>query len=77
MDNGDVGSPGQSVLRAVEEALNLSQGSVTLHHHLMVEDTVMEIPLNGEIVTLMLVLSLVKKHTGCPKKNSHVGSRPI
>ena len=58
---GEVGSPGQSVLRAVEVDLNLSQGSVTLHHHLMVVNTVMERTLNGEIVTLMLVLSLVKK----------------
>ena len=60
MDNGDVGSPGQSVLRAVEVDLSLSQGSVTLHHHLMVVNTVMERTLNGEIVTLTLVLSLVK-----------------
>ena len=62
---GEVGSPGQSVLRAVEEDLNLSQGSVTLHHHLMVVDTVMERTLNGEIVTLILVLSLVKKTHIC------------
>ena len=60
MDNGDVGSPGQSVLRAVEVDLSLSQGSVTLHHQLMVVNTVMERTLNGEIVTLTLVLSLVK-----------------
>ena len=62
MDNGEVGVPIRAALRPAEEDVKLGPGTVTLHHQLMVEETVMEHTKEEGSATLMLVLSLVKTY---------------